>query len=75
MQIPAGAQATRDDSRLTPREHQVVELIGRGKTTKEIATTLNLSTETVGNYRKGICRKLDIHTTAELVCRAAREFQ
>lgn len=56
---------------LTPREQEVLELIGKGKTTKEIAEILNLSTGTVGNHRKGICRKLDTHSTAELVYRAA----
>jgi|KBSMisStandDraft_5_1062788.scaffolds.fasta_scaffold624835_1 DNA-binding CsgD family transcriptional regulator len=56
---------------LTPREREVLELIGKGKTTKEIAEILNLSAGTVGNHRKGICRKLDTHSTAELVYRAA----
>ena len=59
-----------DWNRLTPRERQVLDLIGRGKTTKEIATILNLSTGTVGNHRKSICRKWDVHSTAELVYRA-----
>ncbi|HEY7304756.1 MAG TPA: helix-turn-helix transcriptional regulator [Bryobacteraceae bacterium] len=58
-------------SRLTPREQQILDLIGKGKTTKEIAGILNLSTGTIGNHRKGLCRKLDTHSTAELVYRAA----
>jgi DNA-binding CsgD family transcriptional regulator len=56
---------------LTPREQQILDLIGTGKTTKEIADILKLSTGTVGNHRKGICRKLNTHSTAELVYRAA----
>jgi DNA-binding NarL/FixJ family response regulator len=56
--------------RLSPREQQVFDLIGKGKTTKEIAVILNLSTATIGNHRKSICRKLNIHSTAELVYRA-----
>ncbi|HKE23227.1 MAG TPA: LuxR C-terminal-related transcriptional regulator [Bryobacteraceae bacterium] len=60
----------RDWNRLTPREQQVLDLIGKGKTTKEIATILKLSTGTVGNHRKSICRKWDVHSTAELVYRA-----
>ena len=55
---------------LTSREQQVLDLVGKGKTTKEIATILNLSTGTVGNHRKSICRKWDVHSTAELVYRA-----
>lgn len=58
-------------SELTPREQEVLHLIGKGKTTKEIAAILNRSTGTIGNHRKAICRKLDTHSTAELVSRAA----
>lgn len=58
-------------AQLTPRERQVLDLIGQGKTTKEIAALLQLSAGTVSNHRKAICKKLDIHSTAELVCRAA----
>jgi DNA-binding NarL/FixJ family response regulator len=55
---------------LTPREQQILELIGKGRTSKEIAEILDLSTGTVGNHRKVICRKLGTHSTAELVYRA-----
>jgi DNA-binding CsgD family transcriptional regulator len=58
------------ESLLTRREKQVLDLIGLGKTTKEVAAILNLSTATIGNHRKSICRKLDAHSTAELVSRA-----
>jgi len=60
-----------ESSRLSPREKQVLELLATGKTTKEIAVTLDLSTATVGNHRKSICRKLNVHSTAVLICRAA----
>ena len=60
-----------EEVRLTKRERQVFELIGKGKTTKEIAAILKLSTGTIGNHRKSICRKLNAHSTAELVCFAA----
>ena len=56
--------------KITRRERQILDLIGRGKTTKEIALILNLSTLTIGNHRKIICRKWNIHSTAELVYRA-----
>jgi DNA-binding CsgD family transcriptional regulator len=59
-------------SHLSPREKQILDMIGEGKTTKEIATLLNLSPSTVSHHRKSICRKLDVHSTAELVYRAAR---
>jgi DNA-binding CsgD family transcriptional regulator len=60
----------RANSRLTPREREILCLIGNGKTTKEIATILRVSTGTVSNHRKAICRTLDTHSAAELVCLA-----
>lgn len=56
---------------LTIREADVLGLIGRGKTTKEIAALLGISVETVGNHRKQLCRKLNLHSTAELAAYAA----
>lgn len=56
--------------RLTAREQQVFSLIGEGLTTKEIATALNLSPQTVSSYRRSICRKINVHTTVELMRRA-----
>lgn len=57
---------------LTPREAQVLRLIGEGKTSKEIAAELGVSVDTIANHRKSICRKLGVHSTAELVAHAAR---
>jgi DNA-binding CsgD family transcriptional regulator len=54
------------NSVLTPTETAVLELIGQGKTSKEIAMVLNMSVLTVGNHRKSIARKLNLHSTAEL---------
>jgi DNA-binding CsgD family transcriptional regulator len=57
---------------LTTREKQVLNIIGKGRTTKQIAEELGLSAATVGNHRKHICKKLGLHSTAELVAFAAR---
>jgi DNA-binding CsgD family transcriptional regulator len=59
---------------LTHAEMRVLELIAAGKTSKEIAGTLRLSLHTVGNHRKHICKKLNVHSTAELVAYAATTF-
>ncbi len=58
---------------LTQRETEVLGLIGKAKTSKQIALALNLSVHTVGNHRKHICRKLGLHTTAELVAFAIQQ--
>lgn len=52
---------------LTNRELQIVALLGRGKTSKEISATLRISLATVASHRRSLCRKLDAHSTAELV--------
>jgi DNA-binding CsgD family transcriptional regulator len=59
---------------LTPRESEVFEHVAQGKTSKQIADTLAISVHTVNNHRKRICRKVGVHSTAELVASAARRF-
>jgi DNA-binding CsgD family transcriptional regulator len=46
--------------KLTPTEMQVINLIRRGKTTKEIAETLNLATSTIDFHRNNIRKKIGI---------------
>ncbi len=45
---------------LTPAEMQIAALIRHGRTTKEIATVLNLSSRTIETHRKNIRRKLGL---------------
>jgi DNA-binding NarL/FixJ family response regulator len=52
---------------LTPRQREVLQLIGEGKATKEIAELLGLSVKTVEFHKNCMMKDLDIHTTAELV--------
>lgn len=46
--------------KLTPRECEILELVGEGKTNAEIADELFLSIRTVENHRYHICKKLDL---------------
>lgn len=57
---------------LSARERQVLQLIAEGKTTKEVACTLDISVKTAETYRTRIMEKLDIHETATLVRYAIR---
>jgi len=57
---------------LSARERQVLQLIAEGKTTKEVAVTLNISVKTAETYRTRIMEKLDLHETASLVRYAIR---
>lgn len=57
-------------SQLTDRELEVFHLIGQGRTTQEIAMTLNLGSKTVDTYRTRIKEKLGLKNAAELHHRA-----
>jgi DNA-binding NarL/FixJ family response regulator len=58
---------------LTARERQVLSLAARGRTNGEIAELLSISAKTADNHRTSIMRKLNVHTTSELVLFAVRE--
>ena len=57
---------------LTPRERQVLQLVGEGKSTKDVAALLGISVKTAESHRTRLMRKLDIHETASLVRYAIR---
>jgi DNA-binding NarL/FixJ family response regulator len=57
---------------LTHRELEVLQMIVDGKSNKEIATSLELSANTIAVHRANIMSSLGIHKTAELVVYAIR---
>ena len=58
---------------LTGREREVLQLVAEGKSTKEIALQLHVSTKTIEANRRQIMEKLDVHSVAELTKCAVRE--
>lgn len=52
---------------LTPRQREVLQLIAEGRTMKEVAAILDISTRTAETHKYDMMRELGIHTTAELV--------
>jgi DNA-binding NarL/FixJ family response regulator len=68
------AYRTKKDVRdpLTSREREVLQLVAEGKTTKEIAALLGVSSKTVESHRAHVMQKLDVHGTANLVRYAIR---
>ena len=58
--------------RLSDREFEVFQLIGRGKSTVQIAEELHLSTKTVEAHRAHVKAKLDLKTMPELISFASR---
>lgn len=63
---PAAAALTNPVRRLTNRELEVMQLIGRGRTTREIAAALELGMATVDTYRARIKEKLNLRNAMEL---------
>ena len=59
-------------SRLTAREREIVQMLAEGKTNKEIAEILSISTRTAETHRSTVMRKLQLRTTADLVRFAVR---
>jgi DNA-binding NarL/FixJ family response regulator len=57
---------------LTPREREVLALIAKGKTSKQVAEELGISFKTVVCHRDHIMSKLDTHNTADLTRAAIR---
>lgn len=55
----------------TPREREVLGLLAEGMATKEIASQLGLSPETVKDYVQAVYRKLEVHDRVSAVRRAA----
>lgn len=58
---------------LTDREKEVLQLLAEGKSNKEVATTLELSPNTVETHRTRIMQKLDLHSSADIVLYAVRK--
>ncbi len=57
---------------LTRRELEVVDLLDRGLTNKEIASDLSISLSTVKNHVHNILEKLHVHTRGEAAARVRR---
>ncbi len=64
MHIPDG---------LTSREREVLQLVAEGKTSRDIADQLGISTKSIEKYRQNIMDKLDLHSVADLTRYAIAE--
>ena len=60
--------------KFTPRELEVVRLLARGQSRKQIADTLKLSVHTLANYLSKIRWKTDTHSMMEAACFLAKRF-
>ena len=55
---------------LTPQETRILDLIGQGHSSSQIAYSLNISTHTVETHRKNLLMKLEAKNSAELIRKA-----
>jgi FixJ family two-component response regulator len=59
-------------AQLTPREHEVMELLAVGNSSREIATALRISVRTVESHRRTVLRKMQVSSAAQLARAVAR---
>jgi DNA-binding NarL/FixJ family response regulator len=64
--LPSGAAVDPELDQLTPREREVLRLIARGYTYKELARRLGVSTKTVETHVSSVLRKLQLSSRHEL---------
>lgn len=60
------------ESRLTPREREILQLLAEGRTTKQVALTLSISVKTVETHRSNLMRSLGLESISDLVRYAVR---
>ena len=75
MVTDSASTALQPVDRLTDRELEVFELIGRGQTTRQIGTRLGVGLTTIDTYRARIKEKLRLENAARLQTEAARWVQ
>lgn len=71
--LQGGREESTDVASLTDREREVLAMLARGLTTKEIATSLGIGTRTVETHRANLMRKLNLRSVAMLTQLAIRE--
>ena len=65
-------EGTSENSRITDREREIVQLLGEGKSSKEIAIILGISVRTVETHRAAIMKKLGLKSFSALIRYAVR---
>jgi len=68
--IKRGRKAALDEVRMTQREREVIALIAVGLSNKEIATRLNIATDTVKSHVRNVMDKLALHSRLQIAAYA-----
>ncbi|HEX8914186.1 MAG TPA: response regulator transcription factor [Humisphaera sp.] len=72
--LTGGRVATSPEDGLGDRELEVLQLIGEGRSTRDVAAALHISTKTVEAHRENIKRKLNLGSVNELIRYAVIRF-
>jgi DNA-binding NarL/FixJ family response regulator len=67
-----GLKPVKTPGELSKRERQVLELVAQGLTNSQISSQLGISPKTVARHRERIMRRLNLHSSTELVKFAIR---
>ena len=70
--VPVVARDTRDAPALTPREHDIVRIISRGASNKDIARELDLAESTVKIHVRNVLRKLSLSSRMQIAIYALK---
>lgn len=70
--VPTEGQAAEPFTPLSPREMEVLEMVTRGASNKEIASKLNISQQTVKNHMTAVLRKLHVNDRTQAAVYALR---
>lgn len=70
--LTAGPQDSSGATGLTVRQREILQLLAEGKTMKEAAALMQISTRTAESHKYEIMRKLGVQTTAALIRYAVR---
>jgi DNA-binding NarL/FixJ family response regulator len=65
--IRGGGEPEKGVLELTSRQREILQLVAEGRTMKEIATQLGISTRTVESHKYDMMEKLGLKSTAELI--------
>jgi DNA-binding NarL/FixJ family response regulator len=68
--VKRGRAAALEDVRMTQREREVIGLIAVGLSNKEIATRLNIATDTVKSHVRNVMDKLALHSRLQIAAYA-----
>jgi DNA-binding NarL/FixJ family response regulator len=70
--LPGNVAPKGKNDLLTHRQREILQLLAEGKSSREVALSLNLSVKTIETHRSNIMQRLDCHTVTELVRYAIR---